>query len=206
MATSRTLGPTREQLENLLARLGADDARAGEALERLRMRLELLFAANGCGRTDELVDRTLDILMCRMDEGESIVSPTGYAIGVARRLLMEDRRKRSGLPIPLEEGHGIFVSAAAELPASAPNPRVGCLERCLGRIAGGALFLEYHDADGTDASARRQEMARREGLSPGGLRKRVHTIRLALERCVTECEHAGHRPGASAKGNHVEIG
>jgi hypothetical protein len=73
-------------------------------------------------------------------------------------------------------------------------------------VAGSALFLEYHDAESVEASVRRQELARREGLSAGGLRKRVHTIRLALERCVTECERSLHATCGASQGKHVEIG
>jgi hypothetical protein len=188
-------GLTRRRFDALLRRLHDDRGEAGLHLERLRTRLEIFFAGNRCRWPDELADRALDILAEKIEEGESIESPHGYALGVARHLLMAERREESRAPVALEETHGAAPWTpeleAREENEAAPAARTECLRRCMRRVGGSALFIEYHRAGLSDEARRRASLARREQLSPGGLRKRVHTIRRSLEQCVRECEGRG---------------
>jgi len=185
-------GLTRRQLDALLLRFGTDRAQAALHLERLRTRLEIFFAGNRCRWPDELADRALDVLAEKLEEGEAIESPHAYALGVARHLLMADRREEGKAPVALEETHGAAAMMEAfEAPMAASGVRVECLRRCMKRVGGSALFVEYHRAGLTDEARRRSALARREQITQGGLRKRVHTIRRALERCVLECEGCG---------------
>jgi DNA-directed RNA polymerase specialized sigma24 family protein len=197
MAMNPPAEPARTPLDHLLARLGEDRARAAEALTHLRLRLEIFFAGNDCRWPDELADRALDVVAAKIAEGLSIESPAGYAFGVARHLLMEERRNQRRAPVPLEEAHG--AGAAPPSPggdAVVPPERLACLERCLERTPGSAQFVDYHSGDLDEQAARREELARQAGLSPGGMRNRVHKLRRALEQCVSDCARAaGRRPG-----------
>jgi len=201
MATSRSPGLTQNQLESLLAGLGPDHSRAADGLEKLRTRLEIFFAANGGRWPDELADRALDVLARKLSEGEAIESPAAYAVGVARRLLLEDRRRRWQAPVPLDEARGAPAAAVEAEEAAAPSTaRLECLRLCLDRVDGSDVFIEYHRGDAPEQAVRRRELARRLQLSPGGLRNRVHKIRRSLEQCVGECQRARAAGEAAGQG------
>jgi len=197
--TNRSPGLTRNQLDSLLSGLDPDHARAALGLERLRTRLEIFFAANRGRWPDELADRAVDVLARRLSEGEAIECPEAYALGVARRLLLEDRRKQWQAPIPLNETHGV-PDVAVESEDLPPTLRLECLKLCVGRVDGSDVFLEYHRGESPGQAAERQDLARRLHLSPGGLRKRVHKIRQSLEQCVRDCQRAGGVGTAAGRG------
>ena len=81
----------------LLEALGTDSAEAGAAYEELRVRLIRFFRWNQCQFAEDLADETLDRLAGKLaGSAEPIVSPAGYATGIARMILLEQRAK--GLP------------------------------------------------------------------------------------------------------------
>src|SRR5688572_7989652 len=79
----------------LLAALGPDQASAGDRYERIRGKLCRLFEWRGCIDPGELVDRTFDRVVRRLDEGAvlTVDDPYAYVHGVAMHVLQEHWRE-----------------------------------------------------------------------------------------------------------------
>src|SRR5262245_59654112 len=80
-----------EAFERLLMAFDRDRVRAGEAYERLRVKLTFFFQARGCESSSELVDATFDRAAQKMLEldTEPIRDAGAFVYGVAQFLLKE---------------------------------------------------------------------------------------------------------------------
>src|SRR5262245_51574386 len=93
------LGPepgARAEFQRFLAWLAAEWPGGGRYIQ-LPARLERLLKCRGCDRPDGLADETLDRVAHKIDvvarnfEGD----PAAYVHGVARRVFLEDTRRRA---------------------------------------------------------------------------------------------------------------
>src|SRR5215203_101275 len=109
--TSWALTP--EAFNSLLYSLHPDREHAGRMYENTRRKLLEFFEARGSQTPDEHADETFDRVTRRIAEGETIDDLGKYCYGVARFVLKESFRKRSGLPVELDEN------------AEFPNPHFG---------------------------------------------------------------------------------
>jgi hypothetical protein len=89
---------TAADLARLLARLGADDARAAIEYERLRRTLVKFFDWRGVWPPDEYADLAIDRLARKLAETH-VDDVWNYALGIARLLLHEHRRRPEALSI-----------------------------------------------------------------------------------------------------------
>jgi DNA-directed RNA polymerase specialized sigma24 family protein len=184
---------TASALERLLGRLDAEPDRAAEAYEALRTTLIRFFDWRGAHFPDECADETINRLARRLDEGAEVDDPRGYALGIARLVLMERSRSPQLRQDELDE------QTAAPAPAQAgsdPHPRLhDCLDSCLAGlpVESRTLILEYYQDQRRLKIDRRVRLASELGLTAQALRSRAQRVRDRLERCVRGC--AGRQAG-----------
>lgn len=94
---------TSEAFERFLANLDADRDRAGEAYERLRLKLVKWFEWERCTFPDERVDNVIDRVCRKLDEGEVIESLERNCAGVARNVVREIRKGPDSKRVDIEE-------------------------------------------------------------------------------------------------------
>src|SRR5262249_24271212 len=78
--------------QRLLQRLSPDPERASTEYDRLRFRLIKFFQWRRCAHPEDSAARTLDRLARRLEADAQIESPYSYCCGIARMILLEDRR------------------------------------------------------------------------------------------------------------------
>ena len=181
-----------ESFDRLLALLDADRERAGLQYERIRQKLTKFFEWRGCSVPDEYVDKTIDRVATRIDDGTElrVADPYAYFHGVALNLLHEYRRA------PVSEWQSMSDSgfhdtgpALSSMPApSAPSDterQLACLDECVQTIPPDTreLLFKYHEERGRA----RQQLADELGVPLNALRIRMFRARVALERCVVAC-------------------
>ena len=190
-----------EQLEALLQRLGPDREVAGMRYEELRRRLVSVFGYRRCGHPEELADETLDRSARKLQElGSGFVGddPARFVFGVAWNVARESFRRPSTVPLP--ETWERAGPPAPDAEGDEDELEKACLDRCLDELAPAdrSLVLGYHEEEKSARIRRRSELARGLGLSPNGLRLRIHRITGRLRECVVHCVASGGRIGAGA--------
>lgn len=173
-------------LQGLLARLDTDPSAAGEKYEQLHRGLVKVFERRGAPAPDVCADDTIDRVARKLDSGASIDNVVAFAYGVARLIWLEQGRRPESREIGLDTA---LDRPAAAVGGDADDPRLPCLERCLGELDANArhLILKYYvDAQPTRISAR-AALATELGLTQNALRSRAQRIRDRLERCTNDC-------------------
>jgi DNA-directed RNA polymerase specialized sigma24 family protein len=196
-------------LHNLLQRLAA----AGDlapAYEQLRLRLVTYFRLRFPTDAETLADEAIDRLGRRLDDGVPIANLAGYALGIARLLVLEtgtrQRKER-------DAAREAMMQMELNLQEAEPDPAMPALRACLESIGAdsAALILEYYAPDaGAARIARRQSLAERLGVSLNTLRNRALRIRIGLEKCVRaryppEMPRPGPRSDENANSDTREI-
>jgi DNA-directed RNA polymerase specialized sigma24 family protein len=190
---------TATAFERLLARLDADPDRAAEAYEVLRQTLTRFFDWRGAHFPDECADEAINRLARRLDEGAEVEDPRGYALGIARLVLMERSRSPQLRQDELDE------QTPAPPPARTDDrPHLhDCLDNCLAALPAESrtLILEYYQDQRRLKIDRRVRLATDLGLTAQALRSRAQRVRDRLERCVRGCTGSqADRPVAVADG------
>ncbi len=193
--TGAQTGLTQASLDALLGFLGAGSDDSAESYRRLRGRLVKVLEIRVLeyrlrAAPEDLADEAIFRVADKLERGLEIHSkdPFTYFYGVARRVLLEASRKERKDGVSLDE-------RAQEVPAPAPEPadeqRYGCLDECLGQLAGDEreLILQFYQADrGRRRILHRKQLAARLDLTVNALRIRAHRLRQRrLGPCVIEC-------------------
>ena len=173
-------------LERLLVRLDSDPTRAAEAYETLRLSLTRFFDWRGAHFPDECADEALNRLTRRLDEGADIADLHGFALGIARLVLLEQARSPQLRQDELDEQR---IGPAPPVDRETDARLHDCLESCLAALPADArrLILEYYQDQRRQKIDRRVRLATELGLSANALRSRVQRVRDRLERCVRSC-------------------
>jgi DNA-directed RNA polymerase specialized sigma24 family protein len=172
----------------LLNAFDSDPDEAGRQYQQTQARLIRFFEWQSIRRSDYWADETLNRVARRLDEGQPVDNLQGYIFGVARMALHEARKEENErTPVPLDEtreGQHIPTPAPVE-----PDEREECFDRCLERVLpeNRTLILEYYQEERRAKIELRQRLADRLGIPLNALRIRAHRIRMALEKCITEC-------------------
>jgi DNA-directed RNA polymerase specialized sigma24 family protein len=186
----------KDALEDLLRAFHADRERASHHYQALRERLIRFFQWNRTEMPEELADEVLDRLARKLNvSSEQIQDPARYAVGIARLLLQEQRRKnlrrqkalaelqQSSLDADRREQERILHSERAEL-----------LQQCLQSIPAQSRELIFRYYDVAEAPDQRRQMARAYGISINALRNRALRIRMDLERQLARRLHKTDPP------------
>jgi RNA polymerase sigma factor (sigma-70 family) len=178
---------TPQAFERLLGRLAAEPEAGAREYDAIRRKLVLFFTMRGTTDAEELADEALDRLARRLDEGEPVDNVRAYVVGVAKRVIMEDARRR-GRERAYVDGHHA-IAAPADTDDERAERRSECLERCLGELPADsrALIVDYYRGDGAAYLKERKALAERLGVSYVALKTRAHRVRNRLEECLREC-------------------
>jgi DNA-directed RNA polymerase specialized sigma24 family protein len=176
----RTL--TAEAFGKFLRWLSGNDEVAVREYQSIRMKLVRYFTHKGCSDPDDLFDKTVDVVVGKIETMGEHASPLAYCFGVAKNIWRQDVRQRK--PTSLEENIALPIY---------PEPQIHelelkCLERCMDQLPPGDrdVVVRYHQGQGHDKIETRRQLA--DGL--GGvntLRIRMCRIRKDLRVCVAAC-------------------
>lgn len=177
---------TGEALAKFLACLDADSERAGEKYEAIRLTLMKFFDWRGAHYPEECADETLNRVIRKIDEGESIRDIPTYCHGVARLVFLETLKSPESKQTDFDE-----VSPAL-LIASEPDeedPRQECFNGCLRELPTESqhLIMQYYQDEKRAKINHRLALAEKLGIPLNALRSRAQRIRDKLEECVHRC-------------------
>ena len=144
--------------------------------------LRLLGAATH--EADDLMQETFVLAGARLRQGERLLAPAAFLRGVARNLLLSERRKQRRQPptVPWLDAVEEFV---LQQPEAIEDGRVDALRLCVQRLQGRAQqAVQWHHLDGVPQA----EVAVRLGLGRNGLKALLRRAREALRECVGRTE------------------
>lgn len=174
---------TEHRLAGLLARLDPDRDRAAREYERLHRTLVRFFDWRGIFPPDEYADAAIDRLAAKLEAAAAIVDVRAYALGVARMLALEVRRK----PILTTIDRTADLAVIPPPVESAEHTRLQeCFDRCLDTLPSDArsLLLSYYEGQLRGRIVNRRQLADALRVSESALRNRVQRLRDRVEACV----------------------
>jgi DNA-directed RNA polymerase specialized sigma24 family protein len=177
---------TQDAFDRLLIALGGDRDSGGEKYLEIRTNLTRFFEWRGCSFPEDHADETFNRIARKIDEGEKILNPAGYAMGVARLVLLEILKSRQREQSALNEiGTGGDVYVAAD----EGEDRLECLRSCLQTLSADnrELILEYYQGEKSEKIQNRKKLQDRLGIPVNTLRMRALRLRERLQGCVEEC-------------------
>lgn len=184
---------TREALAKFLACLDADVAQAGEQYEHIRLALLKFFDWRRAQFPEELADETLNRVIRKVHEGETLRDVPSYCLGVARLVWRESLKHPESRRAALAE-IGPLAAPTVEV---AEDERQACFERCLQELPpeNRQIILHYYQDERREKINNRLALTERLGIPLNALRSRVQRIRDRLEQCVVRClKKNGLRP------------
>ena len=173
---------TEERLARLLARLDPDAERAAHEYAQLHHALVRFFDWRGVWPPEEAADEAVDRLAARLEADAGINDVRGFALGIARMLVHEWRRR----PVPKPLDWTADITHAPQHPAA--DRLQECFDRCLHALPADAqsLLMGYYDGQLRAKIANRRRIAQSLGVSDSALRNRVQRLRNRIEACVRQ--------------------
>jgi len=177
---------TQEAFDKLLLALGGDREKGGEKYLEIRSNLTRFFEWRGCPFPEDHADETFNRVAKKVAEGEEILNPSGYAMGVARLLLLEIIKGRQREQSALTE---LSTASEAYTESDDGESRLMCLRDCLQTLSqeNRDLILQYYQGEKSDKIKNRKQMMERMGIPVNTLRMRALRLRERLQGCVEEC-------------------
>jgi hypothetical protein len=173
---------TPEAFGKFLRWLSQNDELAVREYQSIRMKLVRYFVHKGCSDPDELFDKTVDVVVGKIDSCDTCPSPLAYCYGVARNIWRQDLRERK--VASLEEDIAMPSYPDVEI----HEQELKCLEQCMERLLSSdrVLITRYHQGE------RRNKIDTRRILADGvgganALRIKMCRIRKELRLCVADC-------------------
>jgi len=177
---------TQEAFDQLLVAFGGDRESAGQKYLEIRNNLTRFFEWRGCAFPDDHADETINRMAKRVAEGEEILNHSGYAMGVARMLLLEINKGRQREQSALAE-----IATAPDVydPGADDEDRLNCLRNCLQTLSqdNRELILQYYQGEKGEKIGNRKKLIERLGIPVNTLRMRALRLRERLQSCVEEC-------------------
>src|SRR5215217_8198562 len=177
---------TQDAFDRLLIALGGDrDSGGGKYLE-IRTNLTRFFEWRGCSFPEDHADETFNRIAKKIDEGEQILNPAGYAMGVARLLFLEIIKHRQREQSALNE---IGTASEVAVAAADGDDRLECLQDCLQTLSpdNRELILQYYQGEKSEKIRNRKKLLDGLGIPVNTLRMRALRLRERLQGCVEEC-------------------
>jgi DNA-directed RNA polymerase specialized sigma24 family protein len=177
---------TQDAFDKLLVAFGGDRESAGQKYLEIRNNLTRFFEWRGCSFPEDHADETINRIAKRVAEGEEILNHSGYAMGVARMLLLEINKGRQREQTALAEIGGrpdVYV------PEDDDESRLDCLRNCLQTLSpdNRELILEYYQGDKGEKIGNRKKLLERLGVPVNTLRMRALRLRERLQSCMEGC-------------------
>ena len=176
-----------EAFDKLLVAFDVDRDTAGRKYLEIRNNLTRFFEWRGCSFPEDHADETINRMAKRVFEGEEILNHSGYAMGVARLLLLEINKGRQREQSALAE-----IGAAPDfyVPEDDEESRLTCLRSCLQTLSpdNRDLILQYYQGEKGEKIENRKKLLDRLGIPVNTLRMRALRLRERLQSCVEECQ------------------
>ena len=177
---------TQDAFDRLLIALGGDRDSGSEKYLEIRSNLTRFFEWRGCSFPEDHADETFNRIARKIDEGEAILNPAGYAMGVARLLLLEILKSRQREQTALNE---IGTASDVYVAADDGEDRLVCLRDCLQSLSpdNRELILQYYQGEKGEKIQNRKKLLDQLGIPVNTLRMRALRLREKLQGCVQEC-------------------
>jgi DNA-directed RNA polymerase specialized sigma24 family protein len=177
---------TQDAFDKLLIAFGGDRESGSEKYLEIRGNLTRFFEWRGCPFPEDHADETMNRVAKKVDAGEEILNPAGYAMGVARLLLLEIVKGRQREQSALTE---IGRESEAYEAEDDSEGRLTCLRNCLQTLSSENrdLILEYYQGEKSEKIQNRKKLMERLGVPVNTLRMRALRLRERLQGCVEEC-------------------
>ena len=177
---------TQDAFDRLLIALGGDRDSGGEKYLEIRTNLTRFFEWRGCSFPEDHADETFNRIAKKIDEGEEILNPAGYAMGVARLVLLEILKSRQREQSALNE---IGTAGDVYVAADEGEDRLACLRSCLQTLPpdNRELILQYYQGEKSEKIQNRKKLQDHLGIPVNTLRMRALRLRERLQGCVEEC-------------------
>ena len=175
-----------EAFDKLLVAFDEDRDTAGRKYLEIRNNLTRFFEWRGCSFPEDHADETINRMAKRVAEGEQILNHSGYAMGVARLLILEINKGRQREQSALAE---ISTAPEAYVPEDDGERRLTCLRSCLQTLSpdNRELILQYYQGEKGEKIGNRKKLLERLGIPVNTLRMRALRLREKLQSCVEEC-------------------
>ena len=181
---------TQEAFDKLLLSFGDDRDSGGKKYLDIRNNLTRFFEWRGCPFPEDHADETINRIAKRVAEGEQIQNPSGYAMGVARLLVLEILKGRQREQVAMNE----LTTTTSEIAENGGNgdkgeERIGCLRHCLQGLSteNRLLITEYYEGEKGDKIQNRKKLMEKLGIPVNTLRMRALRLRDRLQVCVEDC-------------------
>jgi DNA-directed RNA polymerase specialized sigma24 family protein len=177
---------TQDAFDKLLMAFGGDRESGSEKYLEIRGNLTRFFEWRGCPFPEDHADETMNRVAKKVDAGEEILNPAGYAMGVARLLLLEIVKGRQREQSALTE---IGRDSEAYEAEDDSEGRLTCLRNCLQTLSSENrdLILQYYQGEKSEKIQNRKKLMERLGVPVNTLRMRALRLRERLQGCVEEC-------------------
>src|SRR5215510_16065919 len=119
---------TQDAFDRLLIAFGGNRESGSEKYLEIRGNLTRFFEWRGCSFPEDHADETVNRVARRLAQGEKILNPSAYFIGVARLQMLEIVKARAKESQALSE---MASSSEEAVDSSASEDRIECLQRCL---------------------------------------------------------------------------
>lgn len=166
----------------LLAALRSDAGDGSEEYLRLRLKVVKFFEFNRCQFPDDLADEAMDRTADRLHEMGHIENLQGFAYGVARRVLLEDRRKERRKRRMLD---ALFRDLHLAPDSHPDELRHECLMHCVAELPKdrGDLVLRYYAAGWGEKG----QLAAEFNKTDNALAQVIFHTKPKLKKCVENC-------------------
>ncbi len=173
-----------EAFDKLLSVLAEKREEAGEKYLLLRKNLVRFFETRSLLSSDDLADEVINRLAKKLESGEVLENPNIYAIGIARMVVLETRKK----PLEIDELPEISVLPENE-EQNEKEEKLKCLENCLQTLPSEnrQIIVGYYQGEKRSKIENRQKLANNLGIPQNALRNRAVRLRDKLEGCITSC-------------------
>jgi DNA-directed RNA polymerase specialized sigma24 family protein len=181
---------TQEAFDGLLLCLDNNREAAGQKYLEIRRDLVRFFEWRGCSFPEDHADETVNRVARRISEGERLLNPKAYFIGVARLLLLEISKARAKESQALAElGHSSVETSEPD----ASEVKIECLRKCLLGLStdNRELILQYYQGEKREKIENRRKLTEQLGVAVNTLRMRALRLRDRLQTCVEECVGQG---------------
>lgn len=178
--SSRTL--TAEAFGKFLRWLSENDEKAVLEYQSIRGKLVRYFVHKGCSDPDDLFDKTIDVVVGKIDTLAEGSNPLAYCFGVAKNIWRQDLRERRAAS--LEDNVAVPTHSDLQI----HEQELKCLEHCMDKLSASDrdVLVRYHQGQGHDKIEARKGLA--EGVGGvNALRIRMCRIRRNLRFCVDAC-------------------
>jgi DNA-directed RNA polymerase specialized sigma24 family protein len=182
---------TQESFDELLLAMGGGNRESGsEKYLEIRTNLMRFFEWRGCSFPEDHADETINRMARKVGDGEEILNPPAYAMGVARLLLLEIIKGRQKEQSALTE---LGQAGEAYVESDSGEDRLECLRECLQTLSpdNRELILQYYHGEKSEKIENRKKLIDRLKIPVNTLRMRALRLRERLQGCVEQCLSRG---------------